>query len=170
MTALEELRARLEYIGCWPELVGNGVRIMGQTERLASELLAEARRIKPALLVELLRKQAWDLAAFMDGDALLTERQAKLPELLAVEDRLSAAQEALWTSWRRAGFTILWSPLVEEFILVGDAPPPPGSEGMAAYSLAEVEALKEAAPERVIAAHKLKKVFSGAVRPCERAR
>jgi hypothetical protein len=145
-------------------LDSEGVAIVGQTDRLTAELVAEARSLKPALVVELLREQVRNLVAFIDGDAALAEREAKLPELLAVEDRLSAAQADLWTSWRPAGFTILWSALVEEFVLVGDAPPPPGSEGVAVYTWAEVEALKDAAPERVRAAQKLKKAFNGTVR------
>jgi hypothetical protein len=160
----------LSQIGCRPVLEGGKLHVRGAVDALPADLLAALRQAKPALIIELLHKQAWDLAAFINGDALLTERQARLPELLAVEEKLSAAQEALWASWRRAGFTILWNPLVEEFILVGDSSPPPGSEGMAVYTRAEVEALKDAAAERVIAAHKLKKVFSGAVKPCERAR
>lgn len=164
MTMLGDVLSRLSQIGCRPVLEHGELHVRGAVDALPADLLAALRQAKPALIIELLRKQAWDLAAFIDGNTPLAERQARLPELLAVEDRLSAAEEQLWASWWRAGFTILWSPLVEEFILVGDAPPPPGSEGMAVYTWAEVEALKAASPERVIAAHKLKKAFNGTAR------
>jgi len=58
----------------------------------------------------------------------------------------------------------MWSPLVEEFIVVGDPPPPPGSEALVFYTWAEVEAMEDASPERVRAAHQLKKAFAGKVR------
>jgi len=166
MTALDDLRARLRSYRCDVKLAPDGKVKLVEYGAFSPtpDLVAEARKLKPALKVELLREQAWNLVAFIDGDAPLAERQVKLPKLLAVEDRLSTAQEALWASWRRAGFTILWSSIVEEFILVGDAPPPPGSESMAVYTWAEIAALKDAAPERVIAAHKVKKAFAGTIR------
>jgi hypothetical protein len=166
MTAETVLLSRLSERGCRIELDSEGVAIVGQTDRLTAELIAEARRLKPALVVELLREQVRNLVGFIDGDASLAERKEKLPEFLTVQDRLSSAEAALWASWRQAGFSIVWSPLVEEFILVGDAPPPPGSEGIAVYAWAEVASLKDATPERLQAVHKLKKAFSGTVRPC----
>jgi hypothetical protein len=168
--AIADLIPHLAERACRIELDREGVAIVGQTDRLTAELVAEVRRLKPALVVELLREQARNLVAFIDGDAPLAERQAKLSELLAVEDRLSAAQKALWDSWHDAGFKIIWSPIVEEFILVGDGSPPPGGQGIVVYTWAEVEALKDAAPEHVIAAHKLKKEFNGTVHQPERTR
>ncbi len=60
----------------------------------------------------------------------------------------------------------MWSALVEEFIVIGDPPPPPGSEALVHYTWEEAEALRNASPEHVIAAHRVKKAFKGEVRPC----
>lgn len=158
MTAENALRACLSEHGCRIEIDNEGVAIVGQTDRLTAELVGEARKLKPALLVELLREQAEALTASVEGDAPLAERQARLRELLAVEERLTRAQLELWASWRRDGFTILWSPLVEEFILAGGGPAPPGHEGLVVYSWDEVEAMKDASPEAVVRAHRVKKV------------
>lgn len=164
MTAVVDILERLGGLGCQAIVEGEGIRVVGPTERIPSDLMAEARRTKLAIRLVLLRNQGEKLAAFIDGDTPLSERQAHLPELMALQEKIAVAQEDLWAAWRREGFTILWSPLVEEFVLVGDSTPPPGSEGYAVYTWAEVAALKDAAPERVVAAHKIKKAFSGMVR------
>lgn len=163
MTVVADILARLEAQGCHVKVEGDKVILVESGPPPAPNLKAEARKAKPAIRYALLRKQAEELAAFVDGDSPLPERQAQLSELLALQDRLAAAQEELWESWRRDGFTILWSALVEEFILVGDSSKPPGSEAIVLYTREEVEALKDACPERVIQAHRVKKAFGGTI-------
>ncbi len=169
MTAVEGLRSRLEAAGCRLELAGEGLDIAGDTGRLAPELVAEARRIKPALIVELLRENVRVLAAFIDGDTRLAERQARLPEYLETVDRLTAAEQRLFAWWREAGFRTFWSGLVEELILVGEGLPPAGSEAYTVYTWPEVAALKDRSPEDVAQAHRVRKVFRGTVRTAGRA-
>ncbi|MGA2764341.1 MAG: hypothetical protein ABSG17_13355 [Spirochaetia bacterium] len=163
MTAVSDILTRLSALRCRAELSKDGVSIVGAVKNIPEELKAAARRAKPALVVELLREKARALHDTIDGDAPYEKRLARLLEYQETTDKLAQAQERLFASWREAGFTVTWSALVEEFILVGDAPPPPGSEGFVVYSLGEVEALKDASPERVIQAHKVKKAFAGTV-------
>ena len=160
MTLLEDTMAQLLRVGCRVVLEENELHIRGDLDRLPSDLLAVVRRAKAALCVALLEEKARELTAFVDGDTPLSERQAKLPELSVLLDRLSAAQEELWASWRREGFAITWNPLVEEFILVGNGPPPLGAERFVKYDRQEAEALQHTVPEQVRRIHKLKKTFT----------
>ena len=164
MTVVNDLLGRLSALGCRAELTEGSVKVVGEVDRVPTSLMAEARRAKLALRHTLLRQQAQALVAIIDGDTPLAQRQVKLPELRVVEERLFAAQKALWASWRQDGFLILWSTVLEEFILVGDPPPPPGSEALALYTRAEVEAMKVVSPEAVVQAHRVKKAFRGMVR------
>lgn len=163
MTAVGDLLIRLSTLGCRVELTERSVKIVGAVDTVPSSLMTEARRAKLAIRYALLREQAEALGSLIDGDFPLTQRKKKLPELLAVENMLAASQGALWASWRQEGFSVVWSALLEEFILVGDAPPPPGSEGMALYSWEEVQTLKDASPVQVREAHRVKKLFAGKV-------
>ena len=132
-------------------------------ERVPVSLMSEARRSKQALRYTLFRQRAEALRASIDGDFSLTERQARVPGLLAFEEKVTRAQAELWSFRRRDGFTILWSSLIGEFILVRDGSPQPVSEALAFYSWFDVEALRDASPEMVIEAHRVKKVFAGRV-------
>ena len=163
MTLTADVLTHLAEIGCSASVEGDKLILTGPTDKIPASLLAELRRAKPAIRYALLREKADKIVAFIDGDSPLAKRQEQLSELLSVQERLSAVQSELWAAWRKAGFTVLWSALLEEFVLVGDPPPPPGSEGTVLYSWPEVEALVSAAPERVMEAHRIKKAFTGKI-------
>ena len=165
VTTVADILDRLPAIGCRVELSPAGIAVVGAVGRLTADLKAAIRCAKHALVVELLRRKAWELKDFIDGDGPSAERVARMREFMETCDRLAEARTRLFDSWRHAGFTIIWSPLVEEFILVGDDSPPPGSEGCAVYCWAEVETLRDASPERVQDVHRVKKLFGGRVRP-----
>jgi hypothetical protein len=159
-----DILTRFAALGCRAELSDGGVAVVGSVEKIPEELKEAARSAKPALVVELLREKAWALRDFIDGDAPLAQRLARMVEYQETTDRLAEAQDRLFKYWQEQEFTVMWSPVVEEFILTGDGDPPPGSEGFAIYTWVEVEALKGASVETVRSAHKIKKVFAGTVR------
>ena len=167
MTALDDLRARLRPYRCEVILGADGQpKLKEYGEAPPTELVAEARRCRAALLVELLRAKAWELRGVIDGQATYEQRVAKIAEFQETTDRLAEAQERLLDSWGSAGFKVVWSALVEEFILVGDGLPPPGSEGYAVYTWAEVATLRETDSETIRSAHRVKKAFAGTMKPC----
>jgi hypothetical protein len=165
MTVVEDILGRLADLGCRVELSNGGVSILGPVEKIPTELMAAARRSKPAIIVELLRQKASRLRDFIDGDASFSERLAKLPEYQEVTDELATAQEKLFDYYRALGFKVVWSVLLEEFVLVGDGSPPQGTESYVTYSWAEVEALKDANSQHVRNVHRIKKTFGCPVRP-----
>lgn len=165
MTLLEDLRHKLHSFRAEIALSVEGkVKIIEHgKDAVPSELFAEARRVKPALVVDLLQEKAWALRNFIDGDAPLADRLSRAAAYQDTVDRLAKAQGRLFDSWRAAGFTVVWSRLVEEFLLVGDGEPPPGSEAMAVYAWEEAKALEGADPESVRQAHRAKRAFGGKV-------
>jgi hypothetical protein len=161
--SIKDLLARLSDRDC--HLVENDgvLEVAGQVKNLAPEDIRLLREAKPALLVYALRVKWTDLLSVVDGGAPYEQRLARMPELLATQERLAAAQEVLFASWRKAGFTVVWSSLLEEFLLVGDNPPPSGSDEVVVYRWEEVVALAEAGETRVKQVHSLKRFFKGAV-------
>lgn len=126
MSVLADLEAR----GYWVKIQGEKAILTGQAPAPPPELLAEARRVKPALIVEVLLAKERELRAFIDSEAPLAERLARVPEYSRLLDEIGAAREELLACWRPAGFTILWSALVEEFILVGEGSPHLGARAI----------------------------------------
>jgi hypothetical protein len=136
-------------------------------EGVCAGLSNESPYAVPPLLVALLKERAEALRAFIDaGTATYAERMARLPKYLKTVDHLAEAEQGLFVWWLQSGFLVLWSRLVEDFILVGDGPPPAGSEANAVYSWSEIAALKGMCPEDVAQAHRIKRIFSGTALDC----
>jgi hypothetical protein len=164
LTTLDTFRGRLRPYNCDIQLGSDGQPKLVEYEgEPPTELMAEVRRRRAALKVDLLRERAWALRDYIDSDAPLAERLSRVAEYQEAVERLAEAEDLLFGLWRSAGFVILWSSLLEEFVLVGNGSPPPGSEGFVVYEWPEVEALKDVPLERVVAAHRVKKAFAGMV-------
>ena len=151
---------RLLALGVHVRLDGADVVLSGA---VTDEIVPEVRRAKPALVVELLRRRARGLKDFIDGDSSYEERIRKMAEYQETVEKLQEAEVRLFDSWKASGFTVLWSVLLGEFLVVGDGPPPAGSEDFTVYTWSEVEALKDAAPDQVKRVHQIKRAFAGRV-------